>query len=349
MTILEAILQGLIQGVTEFLPVSSSGHLSLFQHFFGVSGDEAVFTTIALHIGTLIAVFIAFRQKIWALILEALSMIKDIFTGKFKWSTMNPNRRMIMMIIISILPLFIFYIFKDFFSSVASDSDIAVEGVCFLYTAAILFIGDKLSKKNREKGIGKTAGETTVKDALFIGFMQGIALLPGVSRSGSTISAGLICGQKREDAVEYSFILGIPVILAGALSEFLDMGSSPADRHGSSGCFGISGNISHKVAHEVRPFRNLLDIHPYPRNHRAWLRYLRARQRKSHRNRITLNFERNVISGGSKENHRVKIKKACFKAQDHKGSAGSTECQRQGAVVNGAFCIGRSYCRICSH
>ena len=104
MTILEAILQGLIQGVTEFLPVSSSGHLSLFQHFFGVSGDEAVFTTIALHIGTLIAVFIAFRQKIWALILEALSMIKDIFTGKFKWSTMNPNRRMIMMIIISILP-----------------------------------------------------------------------------------------------------------------------------------------------------------------------------------------------------------------------------------------------------
>ena len=71
MTILEAILQGLIQGVTEFLPVSSSGHLSLFQHFFGVSGDEAVFTTIALHIGTLIAVFIAFRQKIWALILEA--------------------------------------------------------------------------------------------------------------------------------------------------------------------------------------------------------------------------------------------------------------------------------------
>lgn len=139
MTILEAILQGLIQGVTEFLPVSSSGHLSLFQHFFGVSGDEAVFTTIALHIGTLIAVFIAFRQKIWALILEALSMIKDIFTGKFKWSTMNPNRRMIMMIIISILPLFIFYIFKDFFSSVASDSDIAVEGVCFLYTAAILF------------------------------------------------------------------------------------------------------------------------------------------------------------------------------------------------------------------
>ncbi|MGN1101063.1 MAG: undecaprenyl-diphosphate phosphatase, partial [Huintestinicola sp.] len=83
MTIFEAIIQGIIQGATEFLPVSSSGHLSLFQHFTGVTGDEAVFTTIALHIGTLIAVFIAFREKIWALILDALAMLRDIFTGKF--------------------------------------------------------------------------------------------------------------------------------------------------------------------------------------------------------------------------------------------------------------------------
>ena len=225
MSILEAILQGIIQGATEFLPVSSSGHLSLFQHFFGVTGDEAVFTTIALHIGTLAAVFIAFRKKIWALILEALSIIKDIFTGKFKWSEMNGNRRMIFMIVISILPLFVFYIFKDFFTSVSSDSDILVEGICFLYTSVILTIGDRCSKRNSEKGIGKTGGETTVFDALFIGFFQGVALLPGVSRAGSTISAGLISGQKREDAVEYSFILGIPVILAGALSELLDLGS----------------------------------------------------------------------------------------------------------------------------
>lgn len=228
MSVIEAIIQGLIQGATEFLPVSSSGHLGLFQHFFGVSGEEAVATTIALHIGTLAAVFIAFRKKIWALILEALRMIKDIFTGRFKWNGMNPDRRMICMIIISLLPLFIFYIFKDFFTAVSSDNDIIAEGLCFLYTSAILFAGDRISKKNREKKIGKTAGETTVPDALFIGFMQGIALLPGVSRSGSTISAGLMCGQKREDAVEYSFILGIPVILAGALSELTDAGGAAA-------------------------------------------------------------------------------------------------------------------------
>lgn len=226
MTILEAIIQGLIQGATEFLPVSSSGHLSLFQHFFGVTGEEAVFTTIALHIGTLIAVFIAFRKKILALIAEAVSLIRDMFTGKFDWDKMNGDRRMIIMIIISILPLFIFYIFKDFFSSVASDNDILAEGVCFLYTSVLLTIGDRTSKRNAVNGsIGKTSGETTVFDALYIGCFQGVALLPGVSRSGSTISAGLIMGQKREDAVEYSFILGIPVILAGALSELLDIGN----------------------------------------------------------------------------------------------------------------------------
>lgn len=223
MSILEAVLQGLIQGATEFLPVSSSGHLSLFQHFTDVTGDEAVFTTIALHIGTLIAVFIAFRQKIWALILEFFAMIKDIFTGKFSFKVGSGNRRMILMIIVSILPLFVFYIFKDFFTAVSSDSDIIAEGICFIYTAVILTIGDRAARKNAEKGIGKTAGETTVGDALIIGFFQGVALLPGVSRSGSTISAGMMSGLKREDAVEYSFILGIPVILAGALSELLDI------------------------------------------------------------------------------------------------------------------------------
>lgn len=219
MSILEAILQAVIQGFTEFLPVSSSGHLSLFQHFFGLNGDGAVLTSIILHLGTLLAVFIAFRKTIGALIMEFFSMIKDIFTGKFHWKTMNGHRRMIMMIIISILPLFAFYIFRDMFSGLAEDSDIIVEGIAFIYTATILFIGDRCSRGK------KTSGEVTVADSLTIGIFQGIALVPGISRSGSTISAGLMRGLTRESAIEYSFILGIPVILAGALSEFLDSGS----------------------------------------------------------------------------------------------------------------------------
>jgi len=167
--------------------------------------------TIVFHLGTLAAVFVAFWDKIKKLIFEAFRMLKDIFTGKFKWKTMNPERRMIMMIIVSILPLFGFYIFRDFFERLSSDSDIIVEGVAFLYTSALLFMSMKYGKGSR------SAGETAVPAALTIGVFQGIALVPGISRSGSTISAALFTGMKREDAVEYSFILGIPVILAGAV------------------------------------------------------------------------------------------------------------------------------------
>lgn len=227
MTILEGILQGILQGLTEFLPVSSSGHLSLFQHFFGLDGESAVTMTIVLHLGTLVAVFIAFWGKIKDLIFEAFRLLRDIFTGKFKWKTMNPERRMIMMIIVSILPLFGFYIFKDFFERLGSDSDILVEGFAFLYTSALLFLSTKVSAKGEHLAVkSKTAGETTVPAALTIGIFQGIALVPGISRSGSTISAALFTGMKREDAVEYSFILGIPVIFAGALVEFGDASAS---------------------------------------------------------------------------------------------------------------------------
>ena len=226
MTIIEAVIQGVIQGATEFLPVSSSGHLSLFQHFTGLSGETAVLTTVTLHIGTLFAVIIAFYKKIGALIREFFSMMKDIFTGKFKWSAMNGDRRMIIMIVISILPLFAFYYFRHYFTAVSTDNDIIGEGICFLYTSAILIIGSRCSKKYELTGRSlKTSQNLTVPDALIIGCFQGVALLPGVSRSGSTIAGAQICGMKREESVEYSFILGIPVILAGALSEFMDLGA----------------------------------------------------------------------------------------------------------------------------
>ena len=225
MTIFEGFFQGLIQGFTEFLPVSSSGHLSIFQHFFGINGEGALLSSLVFHLGTLLAVFIAFWGRISRLIVEFFCLVKDVFTGKFKWCSMNPDRRMIIMIIISILPLFGFYIFKDFFASLSEDSSIVAEGIGFLYTSTILFLSDRWIKGN------KTPGQTTVKDALTIGVFQGIALVPGISRSGSTICAGLFCGLKREAAVEYSFILGIPVILAGALVEIKD--ASPQDLNAS--------------------------------------------------------------------------------------------------------------------
>ena len=216
MNIFEAIMQGIIQGLTEFLPVSSSGHLSLYQHFTSNSGEGALLFSAVLHLGTLVAVFTAFRKTIWELIKELGFMIKDIFTGKFKWKEMNPPRRAIIMMIISLLMLIPFYIFKDFFEGVSEDSDIIVEGICFLYTATILFLSDRCVKGN------KKFGDITVKNAVTVGAFQGVALLPGVSRSGSTISGGLFCGFERETAVQYSFILGIPAILGGCLLQVKD-------------------------------------------------------------------------------------------------------------------------------
>ena len=216
MSVISAIFQAIIQGLTEFLPVSSSGHLSLYQHFTGNSGDGALLFSAILHLGTLFAVFIAFWDTIWDLICEFVRMVKDIFKRQFSFKEMNADRRAVLMVILSTAVLIPFYIFKDFFEGFAEDSTIFAEGICFLYTAAILLLADKCSKGN------KKLGDITVKDSIFVGFFQSIALLPGVSRSGSTISAGLFSGFARETAVKYSFILGIPAILGGCLVEVKD-------------------------------------------------------------------------------------------------------------------------------
>lgn len=216
MTVLDAIWQAIIQGLTEFLPVSSSGHLSLYQHFTGNSGEGALMFSALLHLGTLAAVVFVFRKQILTLILEFVAMIKDIFTGRFSVKKASPERRVIFMYIISTAVLIPFYIFKGFFESFAEDASILAEGVCFLYTAALLFMADLT-----EKG-SKRVTDLKTPDAVRIGFFQAVALLPGVSRSGSTISAGIFSGLRREDAVSYSFILGIPAILGGGITELIE-------------------------------------------------------------------------------------------------------------------------------
>lgn len=216
MSIWDAIFQAIIQGLTEFLPVSSSGHLSLYQHFTGNSGEGALMFSAILHLGTLVAVFVAFKSTIIALIKELWTMIKEIFSGKFTLKNMNAERNMIVMVIISTAMLIPFFFFKGFFESISEDASIFAEGLCFIYTALILIMSDKCLKgMKKPKNITK-------KDAVFVGFFQGVALLPGVSRSGSTISSGLFTGFTRETAVRYSFILGIPAILGGCVLEVGD-------------------------------------------------------------------------------------------------------------------------------
>ena len=216
MSFWSAIIQAIVQGLSEFLPISSSGHLSLVQHFTGSSGESALLYSAILHLGTLVAVFVVFWKQIFELILEAFKMIKDIFTGKFSFKNPTGARRVIFMLVVSTAILVPFLLIKDYLTAVSEDDSILIEGLCFIYTACLLFIADRTQTR------GKTAEDMNYKDAVRVGFFQSIALLPGVSRSGSTISAGLLSGLTREAAVSYSFILGIPAILGGCLIEVKD-------------------------------------------------------------------------------------------------------------------------------
>ncbi len=216
MSILSAILQAVVQGLTEFLPVSSSGHLTLVQHFTNVQPEDATFLSAIMHLGTLVAVFIAFRKTILKLIIEFFTMLRDLFTGKFRIKGMNGYRRMILMLILSLVPLFIILPFKGYYDELVAQSNLIFLGGCFLLTSILLYISDRCVKGKKDEKSMKA------RDALIIGTAQGIAVLPGVSRSGSTVAASLICGLSKKFAVQFSFILGIPAILGAGLVEIKD-------------------------------------------------------------------------------------------------------------------------------
>jgi len=224
MSLIKAIILGFVQGVTEFLPVSSSGHLSLFQHFLGVSGEGSLLFSVLLHLGTLIAVFVVFYKTIFELIGEAFSLLKDIFTGKFKFKQLTGKKKMLVMFVISCVPLLFLLIpvgndmkLMDYLSKFSEDNSILLEGFCFIFTGVLLLTSTYISKNN------KLNKEINTPQAFVIGIAQAIAAgFPGVSRSGSTISTGMICGVPKSDMVEYSFILGIPAIIVANIVELKD-------------------------------------------------------------------------------------------------------------------------------
>lgn len=244
MTILDAILQGVIQGATEFLPVSSSGHLSISQHIFGIQLPGILFD-VMLHLGTLIAVVFVYRALIWRLIQEFFRLLGDLFRGRFKWESMNADRRLIFMLIIGLLPLFLLFLpipgtdmkVKDLSERLASDGGIVTEGLALLATSLLLFLGIWANKRNRmprsgggrhwAKGAAAGRDALNVGDAVIIGITQCLAaVFPGLSRSGSTMSVGLMRGVSQQAALDYSFVLGIPSIAAAALLSLKDVGSA---------------------------------------------------------------------------------------------------------------------------
>ena len=217
MSYLSAIIQGIIQGFTEFLPVSSSGHLSLYQYFTGTSSEGSLLFSVMLHFGTLAAVIIAFWPTVWQLFIEFLSIFADLFTGKLFRGYPKPYRRMLYFLMLSCVPLLVVPFIQDLLEGFSTDNSIIAEGCFFLVTALLLTLADKAVK-----GV-KTARSMTAGDAAAIGVAQVFATLPGISRSGSTISTGLLMGLDRSFAVSYSFILGLPAILAAGLLDLRDV------------------------------------------------------------------------------------------------------------------------------
>lgn len=226
MDFLYAIFMGIIQGLTEFLPVSSSGHLAIFQHIFGLKADTGVLFEALLHLGTLAAVGLVFWKDVKNLVVHGLGLIGDACLYAWQWVMCkvqhrpfkkrrlvnNAYRKFALLIIVTSIPTAIIgFALRGVIN--AASSVLVIPGICLVVTAIILLLVD-----------GRPGGKKKVKAATYgnaavIGVAQGIATLPGISRSGSTIAACLFLGMDRSFAVRYSFLASVPAIVGANLLE----------------------------------------------------------------------------------------------------------------------------------
>ncbi|MBQ7714213.1 MAG: undecaprenyl-diphosphate phosphatase [Oscillospiraceae bacterium] len=225
MSLLHSILLGIIQGVTEFLPISSSGHLAIAEHLLGMEGAAEIpaFFDVLLHLGTLVAVFAAYWGEIAEIVREFFRGCGDLARGTTP-KRVPPARRMILLIVAGTMPLLLVLPVKD--KVEALSENLLFIGGALLFTGALLFLSDRARKG------GKTEKNARLADALLVGAAQAVATCPGVSRSGMTISAGCFLGFERRFAVRYSFLLSIPAILGAnllALKDALETGVAWGD------------------------------------------------------------------------------------------------------------------------
>ncbi|MDO5572398.1 MAG: undecaprenyl-diphosphate phosphatase [bacterium] len=232
MSIFQAILLGILQGLTEFLPVSSSGHLAIIKNLLHINLDSGMLYDVLLHVATLIAICIVFFKDVVKLIVEFFMIIIDIFKNigiffgnlfgrrdeAYIQLTYNSYRKFVVLIIVSTIPTGVIgYLMQDIAES--AGAGMMVPGICLMISGGILLIADR-TEKGRKK-----PKETTYLDAFTIGMCQGVATLPGITRSGTTVTACLLLGLERKFAVKYSFIMSIPAILGALILQIKDIGN----------------------------------------------------------------------------------------------------------------------------
>lgn len=234
MTILQSIFLGIIQGITEFLPVSSSGHLAILENIFHIQTDGGMLFDIMLHVGTLVAVFVVYHKDIWKMIKEAIFMAWDILKNlrifflnkihkthlKYIKIVQNSYRKFVVLVLVSTVPTGIIGVLGGDLVDAAGET-LLIPGICLLITGVLLLICD-LAKEGNKK-----PKDVSYRDGLIIGTAQGIATLPGISRSGTTIAVCVLLGLDRKFAVKYSFILSIPAVLGAAVLEIKDVIAEP--------------------------------------------------------------------------------------------------------------------------
>jgi len=233
MTLFNSILLGIIQGLAEFLPISSSGHLAIFQEVLNIQNAGMVFD-IMLHFGTLVAIVFAFWNDIKKLFVEGVSIIRDFFINVYRFfanigrkksqgleyveMVKTPYRKFVMLVIVSTIPTAIIGVLLDSVIEEVSSS-LLIVGICLLVTSFLLFVADNCNVGNkRPKNI-------KYREAGIVGIVQGMAVLPGISRSGSTITACLLCGFDKNFAVKYSFIMSIPTVVGAVVLKIKDFAS----------------------------------------------------------------------------------------------------------------------------
>lgn len=217
MNTLQALIMGLLQGLTEYLPVSSSGHLTIASELFGIDGESNMTFTIAVHVATVLSTLVILGSEIGKILkgmCNPLSPRSLKGNGTFL-NRLNPDQRYVLNILVSMIPIGIVGVFfKDQVEEIFG-SGLFVVGICLLLTAALLTFSYLARPRQREN--------ISLGHAFIIGLAQAVAVLPGLSRSGSTIATGLILGNKKEKLAQFSFLMVIPPILGEALLDVLKM------------------------------------------------------------------------------------------------------------------------------